>query len=86
MIDPTWYETLFAFLGLGVVILIAVSLALGLAKWIGGAGRRLLDSRADADVRILMAEHVHMNRDPLAPDAQYGATNEARQHLRSRGR
>jgi hypothetical protein len=38
----------------------------------------------DADVQAVITESLHVHRDPLAPDARYGAFNEARERLRRR--
>jgi cytidylate kinase len=84
MVEPTIAETLaaaFAFVIFAVIIVLIVA---GISLRVQRAMRREQKMNAEIDARILMAEHLHVHPDPTAPDAEYGAVNEARELLQRR--
>lgn len=85
MVDPTPIETIVALVTFSAIVIVFLSLVFGLLNAVGRLTNRMTNSSADVDVRVLMAEEMHLHRDPTAPTAEYGAVNEAREHLRKRG-
>lgn len=80
MID--WILSLIGLVGIVIFILFAV---IDLAKWVGRF--RVPTPDVSADVRILMAEQLHVHEDPTAPETHYyGATNEAREAIQQQRR
>ena len=81
MVEPTLIETLVAAFAVVVFGFVIFALIAGISLRVVRAARRLQSLNAERDVQILMAENLHLHRDPTAPDAEYGAVNEAREMI-----
>lgn len=84
MVEPTATETLVAVVALVVFVILALIAVGAMVTGVRGALRRDRNVNAEIDARILMAEYLHVHRDPTAPDGEYGAVNEARELLQRR--
>ena len=69
-----------AWVALIMLVLWFCNAVIGIAHWFSRAGNSTPD--VDADIRILMADELHLHQ---RGTAEYGATNEAREMI-TRGR
>ena len=86
MVEPTHFEQLAAWIGLIGIVLAFVLIVIGISVRALRVARRMTTPptlNAEIDAKVLMADNLHLHQDAPS-DAEFGATNAARQYMKGR--